>query len=91
MIKEYENKMLKPDKKKVRIKIKSPLKNYKPGDVLTITVYKEGIPIIRYWRDRLKDAKIDGCIELIQDQLKPVSEKKQRKKRSVSNNNKPEN
>lgn len=25
---------------------------------------KGGVPVERYWRDRLKDSEIDGCVEL---------------------------
>lgn len=34
-----------------------------PGDVIQIKVDKEGTPIDRYWRDRVKDSSIDNCVE----------------------------
>ena len=66
MITEYENKSFKEYKQK--IKLNAPLKNHPAGHVLSIDTDKDGVPLSRYWRDRLKDAKSDGCIELIKDQ-----------------------
>lgn len=40
------------------------------GDV-TITTDKSGVPLDKFWRDRLKDAVIDNCVETI----KPAKKK----------------
>lgn len=66
MITEYENKAFKEYKQKIRLN--APLKQYPSGHVLSIDTDKDGVPLSRYWRDRLKDAQEDGCIELIKEQ-----------------------
>ena len=52
-----------PNKKK--IKLNAALKDFPAGRVLDIDTDKDGVPISRYWRDRIKDAEIDGCVEFI--------------------------
>ena len=48
----------------MKIQINKPLKNYKAGYIIDIKD-KNGIPTDIYWFRRLKDAKIDNCIEII--------------------------
>jgi len=73
---------------KVDLKILKPIPHWKTrksgkeghqvGEILTITVDSEGTPINRWWRDRLKDAAIDGCCEVIKKQkstTKPAGDK----------------
>tara|TARA_R110000851_G_scaffold31113_4_gene84432 strand:- start:1569 stop:1799 length:231 start_codon:yes stop_codon:yes gene_type:complete len=63
MINQYENKAFKAYKQK--IKLNAPLKGFPAGHRLEIDTDKDGVALSRYWRDRIKDAEIDGCIELI--------------------------
>ena len=58
MISNYEN-------KSISVKLNSDLRGLKTGTVVKIKVDKEGTPKERYWRDRMKDAKTDNCIEVI--------------------------
>ncbi len=52
--------------KKTRIiKLNAPLRGHAADTELKIEVDKEGTPLDRYWRDRLKDAKIDNCVEFV--------------------------
>lgn len=60
----YENKMM-TDHKTKQIKINKPLRNHNVGDVVLIKVDSHGVPLERYWRDRLKDSKTDKCIEFV--------------------------
>ena len=55
-MREYENKL---------IKLNAPLGGHPAGITLPIKVDKDGIPKERYWRDRLKDSKIDKCVEFV--------------------------
>ncbi len=57
----------------MKIKLKTDLNNLKEGTELEI-VDIDGIPVDRYWRNRLEDSKIDGCIEVL-DKVKKVEEK----------------
>lgn len=47
----------------MKIVINKPLKGYNIGDIVKIDDYNN-IPLDGYWRDRLKDSKIDNCIEI---------------------------
>ena len=53
MIKGYENK---------RLKLNTPMRGMEEGRVVNVKTDKNGIPLERYWRDREKDAKTDGCV-----------------------------
>lgn len=56
MIENYERKVL---------KLNAPLRGYQAGAEVKIKVDKKGTPIDRYWRDRLKDAQTDKCVEFV--------------------------
>ena len=47
----------------------------KIGQIIEIECDEYGTPLIKYWRRRLKDSKIDNCIEVI-DQKKPIKSSK---------------
>lgn len=58
MLTNYEN-------KSISVKLNSNLRGLKTGTVVKVKVDKDGTPKERYWRDRMKDAKTDNCIEII--------------------------
>lgn len=60
MIEKYENKS---------IKLNAPLAGHGKGEVLKIP-FAGGVPKSKYWRDRVKDAKIDGCVTVISNKKK---------------------
>lgn len=62
MLKGLENKAV---NKRVQIKLNTSLRGYPPGTKMKILVDSKGIPFERYWRDRLKEAEVDNCIELL--------------------------
>lgn len=53
----------------MKILINKPLRGYPVGHQLKIKTDKNGIPLERYWRDRIKDASIDGCITIIKEEV----------------------
>jgi hypothetical protein len=55
--------------KKLRVKLNKDLLRYKAGRELNLEAV-DGVPVLKYWRDRLKDAKIDNCIEIIKEKKK---------------------
>ena len=68
MIRRYEDKSFrKLENKAVKLKINTPLRGYSKGVELKIKVDPEGVPLERYWRDRLKDSKFDNCVEIIEE------------------------
>lgn len=48
-----------------RYRIKKAVKGYVPGEVVLIKVNSDGVPKKKYWRRRLEDSRLDGCIELV--------------------------
>ena len=60
---------------KKKLKLNAPLRGYPAGTVLPITVDNKGVPTERYWRDRLKDAKKDKCVEFVGSEKKTTPPK----------------
>lgn len=65
--------MIKQNFENKAFKLNKDLKDKKTGEILNLKVDKNGVPIEQYWRRRLKDSKIDNCME-------PVKAKKEAKK-----------
>lgn len=52
--------------------------NNVPGysGTINVTICPNGVPCDKFWRNRLKDAQIDGCVEVIEEKpTKIVKEK----------------
>ncbi len=56
MIENYEKKVL---------KLNAPLRGLPKGAEVKVKVDKKGTPVDLYWRNRLKDAKTDKCVEFV--------------------------
>lgn len=57
----------------MQIKINN-LPGYAAGSVIDIETDASGIPLDKFWRKRLKDAKIDQCIEVFKPSKKLKTE-----------------
>lgn len=75
MIKHYENKGMDVMENKIKIKLNRDLRGLRTGTEIKIKVDKEGTPLERYWRDRMKEAPIDNCIEIITTKAKAKPKK----------------
>lgn len=64
MFTDYENKAMTRYEKK-KLKLNAPLRGNPKGTVVRIEVDKDGVPVDQYWRNRVKDAAIDGCVEFV--------------------------
>lgn len=59
--------------KKIKLQINKPFKHpetkkiLKAGEIIEISTCKNGIPLHKYFRSRLKDARIDSCCEIINE------------------------
>ena len=67
----------------IRNKSDVPLHGLQPGKVIQIEVKGNGSPKDKHWRRRLRDAKIDGCVEIVEEKkievkkiIKPKEDKK---------------
>ncbi len=54
----YENK---------KIKLNYDMKGHKKDTVLLVKVDKEGVPVDRYWRDRIKESAKDNCVSWVDE------------------------
>ncbi len=57
--------------KSIKLKINKDLPGYNAGTVVTIKTDGDGTPLMRFWRDRLRDAKDDDCVKIVE--AKPAS------------------
>jgi len=60
----------------MKIKLNMPMAGYGVGRELTIRTDSAGVPLDKFWRRRLRDAKIDNCLEVV----KPSKSKKEQGK-----------
>ena len=63
----------------MKVRINKQLKNYAVGQIVDIN------PSEQYWANRLKDAKIDNCIEIVISEKKETKFKSEVKKYGKSN------
>ena len=70
MIKRYENKI-------IDVKLNKDLRGLKAGTTIGIKTDKNGTPLERYWRDRMKDARTDNCIVVVKKKAKLKGKKEE--------------
>jgi hypothetical protein len=56
--------------KTVQLRLNRDLGGEKAGTVLTLEADTNKTIIKRFWRRRLKDAEIDGCVEIVKAERK---------------------
>lgn len=49
----------------IKVRVNKKIPPHAPGDVVSVEVDHEGTPLDHRWQRRFKDAKIDGCCEVI--------------------------
>ena len=58
----------------MKIKLNADLNGHSKGSIITVDDIS-GMPTDIYWRNRLKDAVIDNCVEVVSDKVKPEPKK----------------
>ena len=48
----------------IKLKIKKAFSGFIIDQVISVEVDSDGVPVDRFWRRRLRDSKVDGCVEL---------------------------
>lgn len=56
---------------KIKIKLNVDLDGNKAGKELYIETDENGTPLAQFWRMRIEDAKVDNCLEIM-DESKPA-------------------
>ena len=53
-----------------QLQLHTDLASHKAGEVIYIEC-TDGVPVDRYWRDRVKDSEIDGCVSFVKPEPAP--------------------
>ena len=53
---------------KIRLRLNRALNGLPEGSVVALDADANGVPLDRYWRNRLKDSAIDGCVSVVGDE-----------------------
>ena len=64
--------------KNIKIKLNVDLAGFEKGRIINVEADSEGTIIDAFWRARLKDSKIDNCIEVVIKE-KPKTSKRDKK------------
>lgn len=72
----------------MKLRINKPMLNHKAGDVIDVPVTKHGNPSELFWRRRVRDSKLDNCVEIIKEPrpASSVSKAKPTKSKKVTEN-----
>jgi len=54
---------------KLKIKVNKTVGTYKKGTIVTVDAV-DGVPLSKFWRDRIKDSTIDSCVSIIPKRVK---------------------
>ena len=49
----------------MKLKLNQPMKGYDAGREVAVQTDASGVPLEKFWRRRLRDAKIDNCVEVV--------------------------
>lgn len=60
---------------KKKLKLNVDLNGHKAGEVISIKVDKDGVPLNQFWRNRVADAPIDRCVAWVNNAAKSVKKK----------------
>ena len=55
--------------KKIQLKLNADLGGKKKGTIITVEIDSNKVIIDRYWRRRLEDAALDGCVEVVKNEV----------------------
>ncbi len=50
-----------------KLKLNAPLRGLNAETIVTLRTDSHGTPLDSYWRRRLRDAEIDGCVEIVKE------------------------
>jgi len=51
----------------ILLRVLKPLPGRRAGEVVRVEADENGTPLSREWRRRLRDAKTDGCVEVVRE------------------------
>ena len=51
----------------IQLKINKPIHGHPSGSTVRVRADDAGVPFDKSWRDRLRDAEIDSCVEVVEE------------------------
>ena len=54
----------------IQIEVKKDFSPYKVGDIISVVVNDDNVPLDFFWRRRLEDAKVDDCCSIVKPAVK---------------------
>jgi len=63
--------------KKINIEIHKDFMQFKQGQIIELDTDNNETPLSKFWRDRLKDSHIDGCVSIVKQTKKSSKKFKQ--------------
>lgn len=63
-------------KGRIKLRVKGTIPGHAPGSIVEVVTDDRGIPLDAQWRRRLKDAAIDECVEVVEDEPSTPRRKK---------------
>lgn len=61
---------------KLKLQLHADLGDFLKGRTIEVEA-TNGIPVDKYWRDRIKDSKIDGCVSIVKSTKKAIAKKQE--------------
>ncbi len=55
----------------MKLRVLKTMGKYKKDMIVTVEVGMDGLPDDTFWRRRLQDSVLDGCVEVVQDTPAP--------------------
>lgn len=49
----------------MKLKLNQPMMGYEAGRTVSVQTDRNGVPLKKVWRRRLKDAQTDNCVEVV--------------------------
>lgn len=56
--------------KKISLKLNADLGGKKKGTIVVVKIDSNKVIKDKYWRRRLEDAALDGCVEVVKNEIK---------------------
>ncbi len=57
--------------KHMKLKVLKDIPGYKAGNTVDVET-NGGIPVVKFWRERMRDADIDNCVEIVKTEKSTI-------------------
>lgn len=60
----------------MKLHVRKDLGVVREGDIVDVETDEHGAPLEQFWRRRLRDALIDGCVDVVKDKPEPARQRR---------------